>query len=136
MKYSTYRLVLVAFYVLIAGLVSGAALFISFGTGVLLVAAFAVLGLIFLPIHFVIMGDRLRQYGGVFPHPSWDWPRYQWFRIVDDRLPTSDGTGSQDGGRPYPLCPNCRTVAATSTARYCHECGTPFATPGAADVSP
>ena len=134
MYYSTYRLTLVAIYVLVAGLVSFAISFNSPDLAILVAVTYGILGLILLPIHFLVMGARLRQFNGVFPHPSWVWPRFQWPRIIDDRRPTAEAGTSDEGASSRPICPNCRTVAAIGSAKYCHECGTPF--PRASGSSP
>jgi len=126
MYYSTYRWTLIGVYVLIGGVISIAVSFSDIGVGILVAVTYGFVGLVFFPIHFAVMGDRLRQFDGVFPHPSWVWPRFQWPRIIDDRPPAAVGKATDEGGSPRPICSTCRTTAAKPTAKYCHECGTPF----------
>jgi len=130
--YSTWRWTLIAIFLLFAGAVSFAASLTSVEAGIVAALAFGFVGLVILPFHFALLGDRLRESDGVFPHPSWDWPRIG-FRIVDDRPPRSEVSAST-AEESRPVCPNCRAVAANASEKYCHECGTPFAP--ASDSSP
>jgi len=126
MYYSTYRWALIGFYVLVGGLISIAISFSDLGVGILVAVTYGFVGLVFFPIHFSVEGNRLRQFNGVFPHPSWVWPWFQWPRIIDDRRPTTDTRPIEESVNPRPICPNCRTVAVKPKAKYCHECGTPI----------
>lgn len=70
MYYTSYRFVLVGFYIVVIGLLSALAFTISFGAGVLFVVLFGLIGLIVFPLHFYLVGRRLDDYSGKIPMPN------------------------------------------------------------------
>jgi hypothetical protein len=70
MYYSTYRNLSVSFYVVVFGLLSLLVFTLSLEAGVLFLVVFGLLGLIFLPLHFYLVGRRLDDYSGRIPMPG------------------------------------------------------------------
>jgi len=125
MLYSTYRIAVIAAWVVILGLTGVVGLLINVGFGLAVLILGVLVGLMVLPLHFELLGHRLREHNGVFPNPSFGLGMWG-FDIHDDRPPLPEVNEAAERQGPRPICPTCRTVAVTASAKYCHECGTPF----------